>query len=86
MKIVSSKLNELQDGLNLVKKDTMENKVSFARVIEKMSDINVKLDREAAQKGEMKTLKDRMLQQVSFQKAVKDLCKGKRTYEVYQRS
>merc|ERR1712166_497509 len=28
-----------------------------------MSDINVKLDREAAQKGEMKTLKDRMLQQ-----------------------
>jgi len=26
-----------------------------------MSDINGKLDREAAQKGEMKTLKDRML-------------------------
>ena len=61
MKIVTGKLLELQDNVNLVKKDTMENKVSFARVMEKMSDINVKLDREAAQKGEMKTLKDRML-------------------------
>jgi hypothetical protein len=38
--------------------------MSFARISDKMSDINAKLDREAAQKGEMKTLKDRMLQQV----------------------
>jgi hypothetical protein len=64
-KIVSEKLNALQEKLVNMEKDTRANQVSFSRVTEKQNEINGKLERDAKTRDMMKELKQQMLLQVS---------------------
>ena len=56
-KIVSEKLNFLQEKIIVMEKDTRANQVSFQRVTEKQNEIHGKLERDAKARDLIKELK-----------------------------